>query len=152
MKPAAGMEDMKGDMGGAAAVTGLMYALAERKANVNAEARVRDRNDQFTAKYSSLVRKASNNHPGEKRSDAIQPFLESPLFVNLRQSIFPDRQKLDLAGLIGRAMSTSYIPKEGEAYEELLSDLQQLFESSCDENGFVGLVYQTEVYLGEPIY
>ncbi|MDX2309397.1 MAG: leucyl aminopeptidase [Hyphomicrobium sp.] len=36
IKPAAGMEDMKGDMGGAAAVTGLMLALAERKANVNA--------------------------------------------------------------------------------------------------------------------
>jgi leucyl aminopeptidase len=36
IKPAAGMEDMKGDMGGAACVTGLMRALAERKANVNA--------------------------------------------------------------------------------------------------------------------
>lgn len=36
IKPAAGMEDMKGDMGGAAAVTGVMRALAERKANVNA--------------------------------------------------------------------------------------------------------------------
>ncbi len=36
IKPAAGMEDMKGDMGGAAAVTGLMRTLAERKANVNA--------------------------------------------------------------------------------------------------------------------
>ncbi|MCU0790144.1 MAG: leucyl aminopeptidase [Nitratireductor sp.] len=36
MKPAAGMEDMKGDMGGAAAVTGLMQALASRKAKVNA--------------------------------------------------------------------------------------------------------------------
>jgi len=36
IKPAAGMEDMKGDMGGAACVTGLMLALAGRKANVNA--------------------------------------------------------------------------------------------------------------------
>ncbi len=36
IKPAAGMEDMKGDMGGAAAVVGTMHALAERKANVNA--------------------------------------------------------------------------------------------------------------------
>ncbi|ODN69604.1 leucyl aminopeptidase [Methylobrevis pamukkalensis] len=35
IKPAAGMEDMKGDMGGAAAVTGLMRALAGRKAKVN---------------------------------------------------------------------------------------------------------------------
>ncbi len=36
IKPAAGMEDMKGDMGGAACVTGLLYALAARKAKVNA--------------------------------------------------------------------------------------------------------------------
>jgi leucyl aminopeptidase len=36
MKPAAGMEDMKGDMGGAACVAGLMHALAARKARVNA--------------------------------------------------------------------------------------------------------------------
>lgn len=36
IKPAAGMEDMKGDMGGAACVVGLMQALAERKAHVNA--------------------------------------------------------------------------------------------------------------------
>ncbi|MGD9914561.1 MAG: leucyl aminopeptidase [Rhizobiaceae bacterium] len=36
IKPAASMEDMKGDMGGAAAVVGLMHALAARKAKVNA--------------------------------------------------------------------------------------------------------------------
>ncbi|MCM2292065.1 leucyl aminopeptidase [Allorhizobium sp. BGMRC 0089] len=36
IKPASGMEDMKGDMGGAAAVTGLMHTLAARKAKVNA--------------------------------------------------------------------------------------------------------------------
>jgi leucyl aminopeptidase len=36
IKPAAGMEDMKGDMAGAACVVGLMQALAERKANVDA--------------------------------------------------------------------------------------------------------------------
>ena len=36
IKPAANMEDMKGDMGGAAAVTGLMLALATRRAPVNA--------------------------------------------------------------------------------------------------------------------
>jgi leucyl aminopeptidase len=36
MKPASGMEDMKGDMGGAAAVAGLMHSLAARKAKVNA--------------------------------------------------------------------------------------------------------------------
>ncbi|HET7851067.1 MAG TPA: leucyl aminopeptidase [Pseudolabrys sp.] len=36
IKPAGGMEDMKGDMAGAACVVGLMHALAARKAKVNA--------------------------------------------------------------------------------------------------------------------
>ncbi len=35
IKPAAAMQDMKGDMGGAAAVLGLMQALASRKAPIN---------------------------------------------------------------------------------------------------------------------
>lgn len=35
IKPAGGMEEMKGDMGGAAAVTGLMHVLAARKAKAN---------------------------------------------------------------------------------------------------------------------
>jgi len=36
IKPAGSMEDMKGDMAGAACVVGLMHALATRKAKVNA--------------------------------------------------------------------------------------------------------------------
>ncbi len=35
IKPSASMEDMKGDMGGAAAVSGLMHAVAARKAKAN---------------------------------------------------------------------------------------------------------------------
>ena len=35
IKPSGGMEDMKGDMGGAAAVAGLMHAVAARKAKAN---------------------------------------------------------------------------------------------------------------------
>src|SRR5205814_2522296 len=36
IKGSANMEDMKGDMGGAACVVGLMHAFAARKAKVNA--------------------------------------------------------------------------------------------------------------------
>src|SRR5438874_9096080 len=35
IKPSGSMEDMKGDMGGAACVVGLMHALAARKARAN---------------------------------------------------------------------------------------------------------------------
>ncbi|MGB0843529.1 MAG: leucyl aminopeptidase [Alphaproteobacteria bacterium] len=40
IKPAAGMEDMKWDMGGSGVVVGLMKALAGRKANVNVVAAI----------------------------------------------------------------------------------------------------------------
>ncbi|MBK9082128.1 MAG: leucyl aminopeptidase [Rhizobiales bacterium] len=40
IKPGAGMEDMKGDMAGAACVVGLMHALAARKAKVNVVAAI----------------------------------------------------------------------------------------------------------------
>ncbi|MEL7543231.1 MAG: leucyl aminopeptidase [Pseudomonadota bacterium] len=40
LKPAKGMEDMKGDMGGAGCVVGLMHALAAREANVNVVAAI----------------------------------------------------------------------------------------------------------------
>ncbi len=40
IKPAAGMEDMKGDMAGAACVVGLMHALASRKAKANVVAMI----------------------------------------------------------------------------------------------------------------
>ena len=45
IKPAAGMEDMKGDMAGAACVVGLMHALAARKAKVNAVGAIRNRGE-----------------------------------------------------------------------------------------------------------
>ena len=40
IKPAAGMEDMKGDMAGAACVVGLMHTLASRKAKANVVAAI----------------------------------------------------------------------------------------------------------------
>ena len=45
IKPAAGMEDMKGDMGGAACVAGLMLALAKRKAQRQCGRRRRPRRE-----------------------------------------------------------------------------------------------------------
>jgi hypothetical protein len=48
--------------------------------------------------------------------------------------------------LIGRAMSTSYIPKEGEIYNRFSIDLQKLYNKYCDRDGLVKLKYKTSVY------
>jgi len=109
----------------------------------------RHRQDEFTAGYSDLVRTISNNHPAESRLVAVEPLLASPLFPQVSCHTFSYRQQLDLKGLIGRANSVSYIPKEPQAQQQLLSGLQKLCDRYCDQNGFVYMVYSTSVYLAE---
>lgn len=106
----------------------------------------RDRQDEFTAQYSRLVQIASSYHPAESRTLAIDPILLDPYFTNLHQYNFPYRQELDLSGLIGRAESTSYIPRTGAARDRLISDLQQLYQK-WENDSLVYLVYSTSVYV-----
>lgn len=109
----------------------------------------RDRDDKFTKEYSSLVRMASNYHPAEERRGSVNPLLASPHFANVRCQTFTYRQELDLSGLIGRAQSNSYIPREGLAQQQLVSGLKELYARWKDERGLVCLVYRTSVYLAE---
>lgn len=108
----------------------------------------RDASSEFTQNYTHLVQIASNHHPAESRLVAVAPLLESPLFSNVRCHTFAYRQELDLDGLIGRAMSVSYIPRSGLAHQQLVSELKKLY-NRCNENGFVYLVYCTSVYLAQ---
>ncbi|MBW4634161.1 MAG: class I SAM-dependent methyltransferase [Iphinoe sp. HA4291-MV1] len=112
----------------------------------------RDEKDELTAEYSRLIRTASNNHPAEARMESVEPLLATQHFVNVREYTFVYRQELDLTGLIGRAMSSSYIPREGVLQQQLISGLQELYQRFCDERGFVYMVYCTSVYLAEPSY
>jgi len=107
----------------------------------------RDRQDEFTQSYTRLVQIASNHHPAELRLIAVEPLLASPIFPHVRCHTFAYRQELDRDGLIGRAMSVSYIPRVGLAQQQLVSDLMELYNRSCDEKGLVYLVYRTSVYL-----
>lgn len=59
-----------------------------------------------------------------------------------------NEQVLDLEGLIGRTLSCSYVPAEGDAgREELLEALRELFERH-ERGGTVRLDYDLEVYFG----
>ena len=109
----------------------------------------RDRNDEFTGEYSRLVRAASNNHSAESRMKSVEPLLESPHFVNVREYTFVYRQELDFPGLIGRVQSVSYVPREG-LVQQLISDLKALYDCFADERGLVHMVYRTSVHLATP--
>ncbi|MBW4533588.1 MAG: class I SAM-dependent methyltransferase [Pleurocapsa minor HA4230-MV1] len=106
----------------------------------------RDREDNFTREYSHLIQVASNNQ-SELRY-GTQRFLHEPeLFAPVRHEIFPYYQGLNREALIGRAMSTSYIPKQGEIATKFIQDLEQLYEQHKNSNGLVYLKYNTSIYL-----
>ncbi len=126
----------------------------------------RDEDDPFTADYSRLIRTASDYHPAEKRLEAVKPLLTSSHFARVRHYTFAYKQELDRTELIGRTQSTSYLPRTGPAHQQLVSDLQALYDrwagnSSGETQGdsseetqrecdHVYLIYRTNVFLAEP--
>ncbi len=106
----------------------------------------RDLSDPFTQEYGKLMERASDKHPALDRPEF---FPESPNFIDVQEFHFFFQQSLDRAGLIGNANSRSYVPQNGTAYEQLITDLNGLYEKWADE-GFVYLNYQTKVFLASP--
>ncbi len=109
----------------------------------------RNENDEFTAEYSRIVREASKNHPAESKMKSTEPLTETNYFNNFQEYTFVYQQELDLTGLIGRAMSVSYLPKTGEDYEKVVDELENLYQRFKNEKGFVYMTYFTSVHLGE---
>lgn len=109
-----------------------------------------DGDDRFTAQYSRLISKASNNYSGTSHLKSVEPLLSTTHFTNVRSSIFVNSHKLDLTRLINLAMSSSHIPREGVAQQQLIERLQELYQGECDRLGFVYLAYRTSVHLAEP--
>jgi hypothetical protein len=65
-----------------------------------------------------------------------------------RCTTFENRQLLDLAGLEGRLLSSSYALEPGHPrYEEMLDELQQIFRA-YQANGKICFDYDTIVYFG----
>ncbi len=112
---------------------------------------LRDRADALTVGYTEIVKSASQNHPAENRTRAIEPLFTSSCFTDVRSSEFANRQDVDLAGLIGRAKSSSYIPNSGPQLQKLISDLTELYQAHCGDRSFVSLVYKTRVYLTDSV-
>ncbi len=107
----------------------------------------RDERDAFTRAYIEVIHAVNGEHPAEQR-EIEQGVVEADgLFSPPLLRTFEHRQVLDREGLIGRATSASYVPREGKAFEILRDQLSKLFERHKDSRGNVRLLYVTKVYL-----
>ena len=102
--------------------------------------------DPLTAGYRQAIVDVGGEMTAESRPFDPRVISDSGLFSSPERKSFPNFQRLDLAGLIGRARSASYVPKSGAAGERLLNLLRALHERYADGTGFVTLMYDTEVF------
>lgn len=109
----------------------------------------RDRSDALTTGYRDAIRSIGGEHPAEMREFDPGVVERSGRFGTLRLEQFPNSQRLDERGLIGRAMSASYVPKEGDGSERLAMRLRELHAKFRDARGTVALRYATSVWLAE---
>jgi SAM-dependent methyltransferase len=109
----------------------------------------RDENDPGTAEYGRLVREASANSPAESHAHHHRALKSSDLFRGFRRVVVNGGQALDREGLIGRARSASYVPKEGREWDTLSRALADLHGQFADSRGLMTLAYVTRVYLAE---
>ena len=66
----------------------------------------------------------------------------------LRLVTFRNDQAMDRAGLIGRLLSTSYVPNTGQpGNAEIVAAVDQIFDD-CQTDDLVTMVYETRVYFG----
>jgi SAM-dependent methyltransferase len=66
----------------------------------------------------------------------------------LRLVTFLNDQTMDRAGLIGRLLSTSYVPNTGQpGNAEIVAAVDQIFDD-CQTDDLVTMVYETRVYFG----
>lgn len=129
-------------------------ALAEIRRIVGPGARLaimwnrRDEEDPATAAYSGAIGRAAGKTPEQQWT--LDGIALAPHFLPVRELTFAHEQALDEAGLLGRAFSASYVPKEGPAAEALRADLGAVHAAFRDVRGLVHLRYRTRLYLTEP--
>ncbi len=109
----------------------------------------RDASDPLTDGYIRAIRDAGGESPNEQREFRFESIPEASLFTTPRAISMPNEQRLDLDGLIGRAMSASYTPKDPERADAVRAALADLHERFKDAVGFVSLRYETRVYLAD---
>jgi SAM-dependent methyltransferase len=107
----------------------------------------RDAEDPFTAGYGEVVR---NSRDGAKVEAAHgtsgMALLHSLLFDHGGRFTFAHHQQVDEKGLLGRAFSHSYAPREGEAAERFAEAIRGVFRR-FEQGGTAAIRYATSLYL-----
>ncbi len=106
--------------------------------------------DEFAAAYEKLLKdKAIDYNKVNHRNIGELDFKAFFKNGDYKTKYFSNEQVFDLDGLLGRAFSSSYSPREDTEAGKKFKDLLQELFAKYNEDGTVKFKYRTEVYLGE---
>jgi SAM-dependent methyltransferase len=109
----------------------------------------RDEADPFTSAYGDVIRSAPGAAALEgTRARAGEPLLTHPLFQDGERLSFTNGQVLDEQGLLGRACSASYAPREPAAAAAFETALREVF-GRYQQEGRVVVRYVTSLFLAQ---
>jgi SAM-dependent methyltransferase len=109
----------------------------------------RSTTDPLTLGYRQAIVDVGGETAAERMGFDPGVLVASGFFSAPERRVFPNVQELDLDGLIGRARSASYVPKDGDAGDRLIAILRNLHQRHANADGLVSLVYETEVFLSD---
>lgn len=108
---------------------------------------IRDPSDAVAAAYTNVIREHGNEHPAEMRDFDPTHITVTGLFSKCGDMTFGNSQSLNEAGLLGRAFSASYVPKEGPRAQAIAEQLRQVFARNKKADGMVRMGYVTRLFL-----
>ena len=110
--------------------------------------------DAFQDGYERILRKfgtdyetVRSKYPHQRK---LAEFFRPPgvALPAMQQTSFPNTQEFNLSGLVGRILSSSYMPQSGHPrYSEMVHLIEELF-LECQQDGYVRLEYDCVVTYG----
>lgn len=106
-----------------------------------------DSQNSFMQKYGELIAKYGTDYHQVSYNNITSQIFDD-FFKNYSLETLPNFQYFNFEGLKGRLLSSSYIPLEGEVYEEMIIVLKNLYDE-FKVNDKVVFEYETKIYYGK---
>jgi ubiquinone/menaquinone biosynthesis C-methylase UbiE len=104
-----------------------------------------DSND-FLRKYERFLTEFGTDYQQVRHDLITKETLETFFNTNFKSETFQNSQTLDFEGLLGRILSSSYMPAENHPrFAEMQKSLKQLFAEHA-EGGKISILYNTNIF------
>lgn len=111
-----------------------------------------DLDDPSTAAYRQIIQAvATRTVDYRDHSRSLSAVEKHPGFARVRHVDFASGQTLTLPEVVGRSLSSSYMPKVGRAYLQFLDTIATWHQTWAAPDGTVTLKYVTNLYLSEKV-